>query len=207
MRSSWSLFHPEDRDTVKLSVSRVMSKDLPFSLDYRVVRPDGKVRVVQSQGEIYFDEAGRPLRMMGTVQDITEKKEADDERRKLSMAVMQTSDWVMIFDKQGKIEYVNPAVEAITGYNLRVIGENPGIFKSGKRDSSFCKELWQTVNSGNSYRNIFTNRKKNHELFQLDLTVTPLRDDQGNITHYLATAKDITQQRHMGGTPESPGVL
>ena len=190
--------HPEDRDTVKLSVSRVLSKDLPFSLDYRVVRPDGKVRVVQSHGEIYFDEAGRPLRMMGTVQDITEKKEADEERRKLSMAVEQTSDWVMIIDKQSKIEYVNPAVEAITGYTKEeLIGGNPGIFKSGTLDSSFCKELWQTVSSGNFYRNIFTHRKKNHELFQLDLTVTPLRDDQGNITHYLATAKDITQQRHM----------
>ena len=114
------------------------------------------------------------------------------------MAVEQASDWVMIIDKPGKIEYVNPAVEAITGYTKEeLIGGSPALFKSGKHDSSFCKELWQTVRSGNSYRNIFTNRKKNHELFQLDLTVTPLRDDQGNITHYLATAKDITQQRHM----------
>jgi diguanylate cyclase (GGDEF)-like protein/PAS domain S-box-containing protein len=190
--------HPEDRDTVKVSLSRVLSKDLPFSLDYRVVRPDGKVRVVQSHGEIYFDEAGQPLRMMGTVQDITEKKEAEEERRKLSMAVEQTSDWVMIIDKQSKIEYVNPAVEAITGYTKEeLIGGDPAIIKSGTSDSFFCKKLWETVSSGNYYRNIFTNRKKNHELFQLDLTVTPLRDDQGNITHYLATAKDITQQRHM----------
>jgi diguanylate cyclase (GGDEF)-like protein/PAS domain S-box-containing protein len=190
-----SFIHPEDQDTVKLSVSRVLSKDLPFSLTYRVVRPDGTVRVVQNYGEIYCDEAGQPLRIIGTVQDITEKREADAERRKLSMAVEQASDWVMIIDKQNKIEYVNPAVEAITGYTKEeLIGGNPAIFSSGTNESDFCKGLLQTVSTGNFSRYICTNRKKNHELFQLDLTVTPLRDDQGNITHYLTTAKDITQQ-------------
>ena len=190
-----SLIHPEDRDTVKSSVSRVLSKNLPFGLNYRVVRPDGTVRVVQSHGEVYFDEEGRPLRIVGTVQDVTEKKKAEEERLKLSMAVEQASDWIMITDKQGTIEYVNPAVEATTGYTKKeLVGKSPAIFKSEKLDSGFYQELWQIISSGNTYRNIFTNRKKNHELFHLDMTITPLRDDQGTITQYLATAKDITQQ-------------
>lgn len=193
-----ALIHPEDRDTVKSSVSRVLAKNLPFELNYRVVRPDGTVRVVQSQGEVYFDEGGQPLRMVGTVHDVTEKKKAEEERRKLSMAVEQASDWVMITDKQGTIEYVNPAVTATTGYTREELaGKSPAIFKSGKHDPRFYQELWQTISSGNPYRNIFINRKKNHELFHLDMTITPLRDDQGTITHYLATAKDITQQLDM----------
>ena len=190
-----ALIHPEDRDTVKSSVSRVLSKNLPFELNYRVVRPDGKVRVVQSQGEVYFDETGQPLRMVGTVHDVTDKKQAEEERRKLSMAVEQASDWVMITDKQGIIEYVNPAVAATTGYTRKeLVGKTPAIFKSGKHDPGFYQKLWQSISSGQTYRNIFINRKKNHELFHLDMTITPLRDDQGTITHYLATAKDITQQ-------------
>lgn len=190
-----ALIHPEDRDTVKSSVSRVLSKNLPFELNYRVVRPDGTVRVVQSQGEVYFDEEGRPQRMAGTVHDVTEKKKAEEERRKLSMAVEQASDWVMITDKQGTITYVNPAVTTITGYTRKeLVGQSPELFKSGKHDPSFYRELWQTIGLGKTYRNIFTNRKKNHELFHLDMTITPVRDDQGTITHYLATAKDITQQ-------------
>lgn len=202
-----ALIHPEDRDAVKSSVSRVLSKNLPFGLDYRVVRPDGTVRVVQSHGEVYFDEGGRPLRMVGTVQDVTEKKKAEEERLKLSMAVEQASDWVMITDKQGTIEYVNPAVEATTGYSRKeLVGKSPAIFNSGKLDSSFYQELWQTISSGNTYRNIFTNRKKNHELFHLDMTITPLRDDQGTITHYLATAKDITQQIDLGLKTIAEGV-
>jgi len=193
-----ALIHPEDRDTVKSSVSRVLSKNLPFELNYRVVRPDGTVRVVQSQGEVYFDEGGQPQRMVGTVHDVTETKRAEEERRKLSMAVEQASDWVMITDKQGTIEYVNPAVTATTGYARKdLVGKSPAIFKSGKHDPSFYQKLWQTISSGNTYRNIFINRKKNHELFHLDMTITPLRDDQGIITHYLATAKDITQQLNL----------
>ena len=190
-----ALIVPEDRDTVKSSVTRVLSKNLPFELNYRVMRPDGMVRVIQSQGEVYFDERGRPQRMAGTVHDVTETKKAEEERSKLSMAVEQASDWVMITDKQGTIEYVNPAVTATTGYVREdLIGKSPALFKSGKLDPNFYQELWETISSGNTYRNIFTNRKKNHELFHLDMTITPLRDNQGALTHYLATAKDITQQ-------------
>jgi diguanylate cyclase (GGDEF)-like protein/PAS domain S-box-containing protein len=190
-----ALIHPEDRETVKESISRVLSKNLPFELNYRVMRLDGTVRMVQSLGEVYCDEEGRPQRMVGTVHDVTEGKKTEEERRKLSMAVEQASDWVMITDKQGTIEYVNPAVANTTGYTVKeLVGKTPAIFKSGKLDQSFYQELWQTISSGNTYRNIFTNRKKNHELFHLDMTISPLRDNRRNITHYLATAKDMTQQ-------------
>lgn len=85
-------------------------------MQYRVVCPEGTARVVRSQGEVSFDETGRPIRMVSTVQDVTRKKREAEERGKLSIAVEQANDLVMITDRQGFIEYVNTAVTSTSLY-------------------------------------------------------------------------------------------
>src|SRR5207245_5110856 len=105
-------------------------------------------------------------------------------------------DNVMITDLNGIIQYVNPAFERLTGYaKEEAIGQTPRILKSGKYDQKFYENLWQTILSGEPFRFQFTNRKKSGELYSEEETIVPIKDEKGNITHFVSTGKDITQNK------------
>ena len=117
------------------------------------------------------------------------------ERRKLSEALEQTADAVLITDREGIIEYVNPAFEVQSGYSLQeALGSKPNILKSGEHQPEFYSAMWQTILAGGIFRDTVINRCKDGSLYYEHKTISPLYDDQGNLTHFLSTGKDITQQ-------------
>ncbi|MBI3922109.1 MAG: PAS domain S-box protein, partial [Armatimonadetes bacterium] len=322
--------HPDDVEFVKASVKAALEERKPYSIDHRIVLPDGSVRTVHEQSEVTFDATGRPVRMAGTVQDITERKQAEEalqaslretrlteskfrgilesapdgivivdqkghialvnaqaealfgydrgellgkpvevlvpkrsrarhaqqcrgyrsspqqrpmgnaleltglrkdgsefpaeislspvyteeglfvmdvvrdltdrkqaevELRKLSRVIEQTADSVVVTNREGIIEYVNPAFEAISGYSAEeTLGNTPRVIKSGRHEPEFYQKLWETIAAGEVFRDTIINKKKNEELYYDEKTITPLRDDRGNVTHYVATGKDITDR-------------
>ena len=104
----------------------------------------------------------------------------------------------MITDREGLIEYVNPAFEALTGYSPgELMGQTPRVLKSGQQTADLYKELWQTILSGNVFRCTMVNRKKSGDVFVAEKTVTPLRDNDGRITHFISNDRDITDRRRM----------
>ncbi|RPH75249.1 EAL domain-containing protein, partial [bacterium] len=124
-------------------------------------------------------------------------KQLEAERNKLWAAVETGGDWTLITDRHGKIEYVNHAVEQISGYHKKeMLGKNPRLFKSQMHDDDFYRHMWDILRSGKAFRSIFINRKKEGALFYLDLTITPL-GKEGAITNFVATGKDITEKRLM----------
>jgi PAS domain S-box-containing protein len=128
--------------------------------------------------------------------DVTEQKRAEAEIYRLSSIVQQTADTVVVTDHEGVIEYVNPAFEQKTGYRRdEVLGRTPRVLKSGVHDEKFYRELWETILSGENYQNEITNRSKSGALFHEVKTIMPLRDASGNITHFVATGKDITDRK------------
>jgi diguanylate cyclase (GGDEF)-like protein/PAS domain S-box-containing protein len=139
------------------------------------------------------DDSGRVVSVIHVSRDISERKAAEMEMRKLSTAVEKAADMIVITDSKGTIEYVNPAFEAVTGYTREeALGKTPRILKSGMHEKEFYKDLWDTILSGNIYRNIFINRKKHGELYYDECTITPMHNQSNVITHFIATAKDIT---------------
>jgi len=113
----------------------------------------------------------------------------------LSAAIEQTADNVVITDKDGIIEYVNPAFEQTSGYaKEEVLGKTPRILKSGHHKAHFYETLWDTILSGEPFKHVLTNKKKNGELFYADQTITPVKDAAGEITHFVADWKDITER-------------
>jgi len=135
-----------------------------------------------------------PDLIMVNTEDITKRKLAEKELRKLSNAVEQTADCVLISDTGGVIEYVNPAFEKTTGYKREdVIGQTPRIFKSGKHNSRFYEHLWDTIRKGKTFHARIINKKKNNELYWSDQTITPMKDKDGNITSYVSVLRDITE--------------
>jgi PAS domain S-box-containing protein len=117
------------------------------------------------------------------------------ERRRLSTAIEQTADCVIITDTEGTILYVNPAFEQITGYSrAEAIGQNPRMLKSGKHDAAFYQDLWSTLRAGKNWRGRFVNRKKDGTLYTGDASISPALDESGNIVNYVDVQRDITHE-------------
>lgn len=159
-------------------------------------RKDGRVFPIQlSISEV---KIGNKRTFTGIIHDITERKKAEEELRKLSRAVDQSPVSTVITDNCGKIEYVNPKFSWLTGYTQKEIcGKDSSILKSGKQTQEFYEELWQTILSGKEWHGEFCNKKKNGELYWEYASISPLKDHDGTISHFVAVKEDITERKVM----------
>ncbi len=120
----------------------------------------------------------------------------DEKMRKFSFAVEHSPATILITDKEGAIEYVNPKFTLLTGYEFsEVRGGNPRILKSGRQSAEFYKELWGTISSGKEWRGEFHNKKKNNDLYWESASISPIFNRKGEITHYIAVKEDITERK------------
>ena len=127
--------------------------------------------------------------------DIRERLRAETQMRKLSSALEQTADAVLITNRDGVIEYVNAAFEKTTGYSRdEVIGQNPRLVKSDRHTPAFYKKLWETLLDGEVFSDVFINRHKNGTLYYEEKTISPLKDNHGQVMHFVATGKDVTER-------------
>lgn len=141
----------------------------------------------------FKDGAHKPWSAYTTFDDITEQKEKDAKLRKLSTAVEQSPVSIMITDIAGSLEYVNPHFETLTGYSQKeVLGKNPRFLNSGEQKPEFYKKMWSTIHSGKTWKGEFKNRKKNGDLFWESANISPVLDEQGVKTNFLAVKEDIT---------------
>ena len=116
----------------------------------------------------------------------------------LVRAVEQSADLVIITDRSGVIEYVNPAFEALTGYTRQeAIGRHSRMLKSGQHDKDFYEDLWCTIIAGEVYRGALADRKKNGEIFFLEKTITPVRDGNQEIVRFISNDRDVTDRKKL----------
>jgi two-component system, cell cycle sensor histidine kinase and response regulator CckA len=157
---------------------------------------NGNHRWFQTSKLPLFDEHGLITGLVGIGHDITERKYIEEELRKLSRAVEQSSVSIVITDLAGNIEYVNPKFTDLTGYTREeVIGANPKILQSGGTPKESYKQLWDTIMSGGQWHGEFQNKKKNGEIYFESALISPISDETGRITHFLATKEDITSRK------------
>lgn len=160
-----------------------------------IVQKGNKQTIVEMR--VVTTEWEGKIAYLATLTDITERRHAVQELRKLYRAMMQSPAIVMITDAQGKIEYVNPKFTETTGYLMaEVLGKNPGILKSGETSPEGYRELWETILAGNEWHGEFINRKKNGELYHEAASIAPVVDFEGTITHFVAVKEDITERKH-----------
>ena len=130
------------------------------------------------------------------ISDITNIKTTQNEIKKLSTAIEQSANTVIITNSNAEIEYANPYFTNLTGYSLdEVIGKNPDIQKSGIHTTQFYKDLWDTILKGEKWTGEFYNKKKNGDYYWESATITPILDEKGNITNFLAIKEDITERK------------
>ncbi|MXR51708.1 PAS domain S-box protein [Halovenus sp. WSH3] len=130
---------------------------------------------------------------VGTIQDITERKERERDLQTFRKAVEQAGHGVLVTDVDATIEYVNPAFEEMTGYDREeALGNTPAMLKSGEHDREFYRTLWETILDGEVWTGEIVNERKDGRQYVIDQTIAPLTDD-GEITGFVAINRDITE--------------
>ncbi|WP_457798010.1 PAS domain S-box protein [Methylocystis sp. S23] len=157
-------------------------------------RKDGSVfPIYLSIGEIWLE--GRRF-FVGVTHDLTQTKRVETRLWTLSAAVEQSPVAIMISDENGRIEYVNGCFTKLTGYaEDEIVGKNPRILRSAETPREQYQRLWRTIKAGAEWRGEIQDRRKNGELYWAYETISPLRDEQGSVRHYLSIQQDITEQR------------
>ena len=150
-------------------------------------------------GEAIRESLGRTersrLAMLGAMED---QRRAEGDRGRLAMAIDQAAETVLITDAAGAIIYVNPAFEAVTGYRrAEVLGQNASILQGGAQDEVVYRELWESIRSGKTWHGRLLTRKKSGKIFTEDATLSPVHDEAGVITSYVAVKRDITHELAM----------
>lgn len=140
-------------------------------------------------------EINLALRVADQVAGVLVRTQLEQEHRRLSEAIEQSAESVVITDPQGRLQYVNPTFERVTGYaRQEVIGNNLGFLNSGKHNKEFYRELWQTISSGNVWHGRFTNKRKDGKLYVDEATISPVRSEQGTIVGYVGVQRDVTRE-------------
>ena len=135
-------------------------------------------------------------RIIAAAQDISERKRAENQLRKLSLAVTQSLNSVVITGLDARIEYVNDAFVRVTGYTRQeAVGQNPRVLQSGLTPKATYDELWDALIQGRYWEGEFVNRRKNGELYIEFARISPIRQADGSITHYLSVKEDITERK------------
>ncbi len=185
----------DDQDLVVKTMEQAIQNQRPYDIELRVQQTSGNICYVRQQGDALVDTDGDVTRIVGTLQDITEQRLAEIEMRKLSTAIEQIADGIMITDPNGIIEYVNPAITEITGYSQEeLIGKTPNILKSGKQGDVFYQRMWKTILQGVVFNEVVINRKKNGQFYFEEKTITPQKNTRGEIISYISSGKDITER-------------
>ncbi|MDH4135062.1 MAG: diguanylate cyclase, partial [Gammaproteobacteria bacterium] len=184
-----------DHERVNNAIVAALSSRLPYGIEHAIQRGERSPAFVRQQGEVQYDDKGQPARLVGIMQDITDRRHAELTMRKLSAALEQTADSVMITDSSGTIEYVNPAFTKLTGYtSAEACGNTPRMLKSGKQPDIFYRRMWNAILKGEVFSDILVNKRKDATLYYETKTITPQRDLDGKITHFVSTGKNVTEQ-------------
>ena len=166
-------------------------KGVPQRFEWIHCRLDGSV--FDAEVSLNAINLGDEIVIQAIIRDITERKQQEHQVGKLNRILEQTADIVIVTNLEGLIEYVNPAFEETTGFSAReVIGRTPNFLVSGKHKSEFYTNMWNTILAGKNYNNVMINRRKDGSLYYEEKTITPIKDSAGNITHFVSTAKDIS---------------
>jgi len=174
--------------------------------DGRPVLPFFECEIIRKEGSRIWVEAnvtnvvkdGRVVGRLGVVRDITERRQAEQQLHLQSTALESAANAILITDREGTIIWINSAFTGLTGYIAEeAIGQTPRILKSARQDASFYQDLWQTILSGQVWHGEIVNRRKDGSLYTEEQIITPVRDERGEISHFVAIKQDITERKRL----------
>jgi PAS domain S-box-containing protein len=170
--------------------------DYSLNENKNMTKTGERVWIAWANKTIINEDGEKEVLSIGT--DMTQRRKMEEELLRLSYALEQSQNIILMTDINGAIQYVNPKFSDVTGYKREeVLGKNPRILKSGELSQDVYRQLWETISSGSTWRGEFHNRKKNGNLFWERGTISPIKDRYGAIVSYLAVKEDITQEKQL----------
>jgi len=154
---------------------------------------DQRTHALEASLEQRDTEYRRAMARVGI--ESSKRRRAESEARRLASAIQHGADAMMVTSLDGVIEYVNPAFERVTGWSREEItGRSPSVLNSGTHPASLFAEMWATLKRGDVFRCTLINKRRDGSTFHEEKTITPLRDGRGQITHYIASGKDVSDR-------------
>lgn len=195
-KSPLDLFHPDDHPQILERIHRLRDLAEPVPpLEERIIRLDGQTVHVEVVAAPFPVEGKNAIHVI--LRDITERKLVEAQRRLLQSALESADNSIVITSCDGVIEWVNPAFSTLTGFSLEeAVGRKPGeLLRSGEHDESFYREMWDQILAGNVWRGEIVNRRKDGTLFEEQMTIAPVRDERGQIAHFVAIKQDVSEEK------------
>ncbi|MFW5959341.1 MAG: PAS domain S-box protein [Natronomonas sp.] len=195
--------HPSDRDRVQREFAEALEEPgEKHTTEVRFRDSDGEYRWLELRGRIRLDDPAIEGVVINS-SDVTERKERQHELeqqhqqiQQFKEAIEQAAHAVYITDTEGNIEYLNSAFEAITGYaEADAMGETPSLLKSGEHDEQLYEELWETILDGRRWQNEMIDQRKDGDQIVLDQTISPLKNEDGEVEKFVAVANDVTERK------------
>ena len=190
---------PQDVEKAKEYISRRLKGEADFlQFEMRFIHPSGSgsERTLRVSSHPVRDARGRLISIDGIAEDITEQKRSQERANLAATVFAHSQESIIVTDVNANIVDCNPATGRLTGYSREeLIGRNPRIFASGSHSVGFYKHLWQTLTSGHVWQGTFQNLRKNGTPYWIETSISPIKDQEGNIIRYVAVSRDITRKK------------
>jgi two-component system NtrC family sensor kinase len=168
------------------------------TLELELPCKDGSTVWTEMRISAVRDSAGRVVELLGISRDITERRRAEQQVRLQAAALEAAANAILITDRSGVIQWVNAAFTRLTGYApSEAVGQTPRLLRSGRQDAAVYRELWETIRAGRSWEGRLLNRHKDGTVYPERQTITPVKDADGEISHFIAIKQDLTQQERI----------
>ena len=190
--------HEDDREEILALRPTVISNQLDQELEFRMIAADGRCVWLRNFVDI-TEENGEVTEIFGFMIDITRQKQAEEQLR-LAATTFESQQGILITDKDSNILRVNKAFTEITGFSQEeAIGKNPKILCSGRHDHEFYSKLWKQLITTGRFEGEMWNRRKNGEIYPEWQTITAVKNEAGEVSHYVCVFSDITEKKDAEG--------
>lgn len=187
-----------DRPMFLKAIDRALNENEPFEMDYSLLRPDGGGVTVHTRGEVVFDNAGKPIKMFGTLYDITDRKRFETEAQRLAVITQQSAEGIALASLDGYITYVNNAWAVMHGYEPEELtGKHLSIFHTEEQMKEDVIPFNECLLSAGNHSGEVGHKRKDGSSFPTQMTSTVLKDGNGNIIGMFGFATDITERKQM----------
>ncbi len=196
-RNVLQLIAPESLDRALAQFGDLSASDV-FTNDarYKLLRQDGSHFLAEIRTSVIKNEKDQPTAILGITRDISDRESVREQHRLRSAALQAAANAILISNKEGEIIWINHAFTQMTNFSKEdVIGETPRMFKSGVHPKSFYQDLWETILAGNVWRGEITNLRKDGNQYIENLLITPVKNSEDEISHFVAIKEDITARK------------
>lgn len=188
--------HPDDRERVNRAYTESVANRAPYDITHRLLFPDGRIKYVHERCETLYAADGSPVLSRGTVQDVTQNRLADEALQLYASAFRHSGEAILISDRNNHIVDVNLAFTRLTGYTIDDLrGQDPRVLASGHTARDTYQTMWEELHQSGHWQGELWDRSKTGDIYPKWTSISVLRNDQGDITHYIASFVDISERK------------